>query len=101
MRVSINVAAGLVAGLALGLVVCGDGASAQTQAKPPDCPKQGAPEKIEGQVVKMDPNQGTLTIRGPDGATHEFHASKETIQGMKVGDKIEANLRVPDNCKKG
>src|SRR5205809_610629 len=89
------------AGLALGLVLGGGAASAQTQGKPGDCPKQGAPEKVQGQVVKVDPNQGTLTVRGPDGMTHEFQASKETIQNMKIGDKIEATLRVPENCKKG
>jgi len=97
MRTWINV----VAGLALGLMLWSGAASAQTQSKPVDCPKQGAPEKVEGQVVKVDPDHGTLTIRAPDGATHEFQASKETVQGMKVGDNIEAKLRVPENCKKG
>jgi len=97
MKTWINVAA--ATGLALGL--WGGAASAQAQGKPADCPKQGAPEKVQGQVVKVDPNQGTLTVRGPDGMTHEFQASKETIQNMKAGDKIEAMLRVPENCKKG
>ena len=96
-----NIAAGLATGLALGLVLGGGAVSAQTQGTPADCPKQGAPEKMQGQVVKVDPNQGTLTVRGPDGMTHEFQASKEMIQNMKVGDEIEATLRVPEKCKKG
>ncbi len=41
-----------------------------------------------------------MTLRAPDGTTQEFHASKETLQDMKVGEKVEAELRVPENCKK-
>jgi hypothetical protein len=33
-----------------------------------------------------------------DGKTHEFQASKETLQDLKVGDKIEANLRSLPAC---
>ena len=54
---------------------------------------------IEGQVVKVDAAQGKVTVRGADGTTHEFQASKETLQGMKVGDKIAAKPRM-DDCKK-
>ncbi len=66
-----------------------------------DCPKVGAVEKVEGQVVKVDPSQGTLSLRAPDGKMHEFHASKGTLQDMKVGDKIEAKLRIAEKCRKG
>jgi hypothetical protein len=38
-------------------------------------------------------------VRGADGTTHEFQASKETLQDMKVGDKIAAKPRM-DDCKK-
>ena len=72
---------------------------ALAQAKPADCPKPGAPEKVEGQVVKVDLQQGKLTLRGSDGATHEFEASKETLQDVKVGDRIEAKLRLAAGCK--
>jgi hypothetical protein len=90
-----SIAAGLLAGA---LLVSG-AAHAQMQAKPDDCPK-GAAERLEGQVVKVDVAQGKVTVRGTDGTTHDFQASKETLQDMKVGDKIQAKLRVPDNCKK-
>jgi hypothetical protein len=32
------------------------------------------------------------------GATHEFQASKETLQDLKVGDRIDANLREAPKC---
>lgn len=47
----------------------------------------------------MDNAQGKVTVRGTDGTIHEFQASKETLQSMKVGDKIAAKPRM-DDCKK-
>jgi hypothetical protein len=88
-----RIAAAVLAGA---LLVSGAG-HVQAQAKP-DCPK-GGPERVEGQVVKVDTAQGKVTVRGADGTTHEFLASKETLEDMKVGDKIAAKLR-SDDCKK-
>jgi hypothetical protein len=34
-----------------------------------------------------------VTIRTSDGKMHEFQASKETLQDLKEGDRIEARLR--------
>jgi hypothetical protein len=96
MKTSIRMAAWALAGL----MPWGAVTLAQAQGKPADCPRPGAAEKVEGQVLKVDPSRGTLTVRAPDGTTHEFHASKETLQDMKVGDKIQAKLRVSENCKK-
>ena len=81
--------------LAGALLVSGAG-HVQAQNKP-DCPK-GVVD-IEGQVVKVDLAQGKVTVRGANGTTHEFQASKETLQDMKVGDKIAAKPRM-DDCKK-
>ena len=81
--------------LAGALLVSGAG-HVQAQNKP-DCPKGTV--DIEGQVVKVDAAQGKVTVRGADGTTHEFQASKETLQDMKVGDKIAAKPRM-DDCKK-
>ena len=81
--------------LAGALLVSGAG-HVQAQNKP-DCPK-GVVD-IEGQVVKIDTAQGKVTVRGANGTTHEFQASKETLQDMKVGDKIAAKPRT-DDCKK-
>jgi len=85
-----------VAVLSGALVVTG---AAYAQAPKADCPK-GAAERVEGQVVKVDPAQNKVTVRGADGATHEFQASKETIQDIKVGETLKAKLRVPEHCKK-
>ncbi len=68
--------------------------------KPGDCGKAGAPEKVEGQVVKIDADQGKLTVRAADGTTHEFQGSKETLQDYKVGDQIKAKLRSAPDCSK-
>ena len=71
-------------------------AFAQTK---PECDKSKTPQTLEGQVVAIDLNKGAVTMRGSDGATHEFQASKETLQGYKVGDRIEAKLRSAPECK--
>jgi hypothetical protein len=67
---------------------------------PLNCPKPGAPQRVEGQVVAVDAAKGTMVVRAADGSTHEFQASRETLQDMKVGDRIEAKLRpAAANCK--
>jgi hypothetical protein len=69
---------------------------ALAQSKPADCPKA---EKVDGQVTKVDMQQGKLTVRGSDGKTYEFTATKETLQDKKVGDHIEVTRRMPAGCK--
>jgi hypothetical protein len=74
--------------------------SALGQAKPA-CDAQGrvmTPQKVEGQVVRLDPAQNKITVREANGTTHEFQASKETLQDLKVGDRINANLREAPKC---
>jgi hypothetical protein len=74
--------------------------SAFGQAKPA-CDPQGrvmTPQKVEGQVVKVDVAQSKVTVRDVKGAMHEFQASKETLQDLKVGDRIDANLREAPKC---
>ena len=88
----------LSAGLAAGIMLWSGTALGQDQLV--GCNKAGAPEKVEGQVVSVDLDQGKLTLRGADGSTHVFQASKETIQDYKVGDRIEAKLRSAKDCSK-
>jgi hypothetical protein len=57
------------------------------------------PEKIQGQVIRVDPDQGKLTLQDTDGTVREFHASKEVVQQYKVGDRVVATLRPGQNCK--
>lgn len=53
------------------------------------------PQTVEGQVADVDLEQGKLRIRAIDGTMHEFQASRETLEGYKVGDPIKAKLRTP------
>ena len=55
--------------------------------------KGSAPEKIDGQVVKVDPGKGMITVRNKDGSMHEFKGDAETLREYKQGDNIELTLR--------
>lgn len=94
MRMGLRVAAGFAVVFAVWT------GTALAQGKPA-CDAQGkttAPEKVEGQVVKVDTGQGKITVREADGTVHEFQASAETLQGLKVGDRIGAKLREAPKC---
>ena len=56
------------------------------------------PEKVEGQVVRVDQKTDKVTIRDNSGTTHEFQANKETTKDLKPGDRIEARLRQAPKC---
>ena len=67
----------------------------------PVCDQQGkvrTAEKVAGDVTKVDVARGRVTLREADGTIHEFQASAETLQGVKVGDRIEAVLREAPAC---
>ena len=69
------------------------------QSKPScDQAKAAAPQKVEGKVARVDQAQGKVAVVASDGKTHEFQADKETLKDLKVGDRIEANLRSIPNC---
>jgi ribosomal protein S1 len=69
------------------------------QSKPScDQMKASAPQKVEGKVVRVDQAQGKVAVTESDGKTHEFQASKETLQDLKVGDNVEARLRELPRC---
>lgn len=79
------VAIGLSTGLAFG------------QQPKADC-KTRAPQKVEGQVVRVDANTNKITIRDKSGTTHEFQANQDTTKDMKPGDHVEARLREAPKC---
>ena len=88
----------LAAGLAVGLTLWTGTALGQGR---PACDPQGkvkTAEKIEGQVIKIAIPQGRVTVREADGTIHEFQASAETLQDLKVGGRVEAKLREAPNC---
>jgi hypothetical protein len=86
------------AGVAASLILLSG--TAPGQDKPANCTKDtaGLSERLEGQVAKVDPDQGTVTLRASNGQTYEFRASKETLQGYKVGDHIAAMRRSDPGC---
>ncbi|KRT68670.1 MAG: hypothetical protein XU15_C0018G0047 [candidate division NC10 bacterium CSP1-5] len=86
---------GLGAGVAVSVLLWSGAALAQD--KPAGCGK-ATPEKVEGQVVKIDPDKGKITVRATDGTTYEFEAAKETLEEYKVGDTIKAKLRSAPEC---
>ena len=80
------------------LVLWAGGAPGQGK---PDCDLRGnvsTPQKVEGQVVKIDAGQTRVTVREADGKDYEFTASKETLETLKVGDHIKATLRSAPRC---
>jgi hypothetical protein len=80
------------------LVFWSGSVSGQTK---PACDQQGrvmTPQKVEGQVVKVDTAQNKVTVRQADGTVHEFQASADALTGFKVGDRIEATLREAPKC---
>ena len=88
----------VAAGLAVTVVLWSGSAMGQSK---PTCDQQGrvmTPQKVEGQIVKVDAAQNKLTVRQADGTVHEFQASPEALQSFKVGDRIEANLREAPKC---
>ena len=93
-----------LAGLAAVVFLAGGVATVDAQStrskKTAECPpaKANAPERLEGQVIAVDQNDGKVTIRGADGQTHEFRGNKDTVREYKVGDRLELNLRTGQNC---
>ena len=68
------------------------------QDKPARCDRAGSPEKVDGLVLSIDRGSGKLRVREANGTIREFKASKEALQDLKVGDRIEATLRSVPNC---
>ena len=88
----------LSAGLAVGCLLWTGTALGQAR---PECDQQGkvkTPERVGGEVTKVDMPQGRVTVRESDGTLHEFQASKETLQNVKVGGRVEAQLREAPKC---
>jgi len=88
----------LSAGLAVGCLLWTGTALGEVR---PVCDPQGkvkTPERVGGDVTKVDMAQGRVTVRESDGTLHEFQASKETLQNVKVGGRVEAQLREAPKC---
>jgi NADPH-dependent 2,4-dienoyl-CoA reductase/sulfur reductase-like enzyme len=55
--------------------------------------RRNTPDTVGGQVTEIDPARNRVTMRDGDGTVREFEASKETLEDLKVGDRIEAKRR--------
>jgi hypothetical protein len=86
--------------LASGIVAVGllSSSLAFAQQKPANCDRSRVPDKVEGQVVRVDHSNNKVTIRDSKGMTHEFQSNAETAKDLKAGDRIEATLRQAPNC---
>ena len=88
----------LSAGLAVGLMLWTGTSLGQGRPACDQQAKMKTPERIEGEVTKVDVAQGRVTVRQSDGTVHEFQASTETLRDLKVGGRVEAKLREAPNC---
>jgi ribosomal protein S1 len=83
----------------LAVVVLLGGSALAQQSAPPKVNCHANPrQKVEGQVVKIDAATNVITVKESDGSVHEFKASRETLQDLKAGDRIDARLRPAENC---
>ncbi|HKW92270.1 MAG TPA: hypothetical protein VJX92_10245 [Methylomirabilota bacterium] len=60
--------------------------------------KMSTPQKVVGEVVKVDAGLDKITVKDSNGTVHEFQVSKETLRNFKAGDHIEATLREAPKC---
>lgn len=81
------------AGVALAAPLLLWSGTALGQAANPPVHQGSTPRSVEGRVVRIDRTQGKVTIQAADGSKYEFQASKETLDDLKEGDRIEARLR--------
>lgn len=97
----------IAAALLAAIVMFAGAAFSQTQVPDPSITqptnkvctgaRADAPKKLEGKIVKIDHDRGTLTVRTHDGKLQDFEGSRETVREYKLGDELEATLR-PQNC---
>ena len=87
----------VAASIMLAVPLCAGLAAAQSKSAC-DQLNANAPQQVEGKVVRIDPATNKVAVAEANGKTHEFQASKETLQDLKVGDHIEAKLRQGPKC---
>jgi hypothetical protein len=88
----------LSAGLAVGCLLWTGTAVGQARPACDQQAKMKTPERVEGEVTKVDVARGRVTVQQSDGTVHEFQASAETLQDLKVGGRVVAKLRETPNC---
>ena len=67
---------------------------AAAQSKPAcDQMKANAPQTVEGKVARIDAASNKVAVTEANGKTHEFQASKETLQDRQGGPHTEPTPR--------
>lgn len=56
-------------------------------------PGSRAPERWSGEVVSVNPDEGTMTVRLSDGTMQAFRGEKDTLKNYKPGDRVSGKLR--------
>ena len=99
MTAKIGALAGLLAAAVLWTAAAADQAKPVCEA-PKEAPESVAvtPQRPEGEVVKVDTASGKVTIREPDGKSHEYLASQKTLRELKEGDRVKVTLTQPRSC---
>lgn len=69
--------------------------TAAAPATGPTCDAKAASqvEMAEGKVVKIDRAGGKVTLRQPDGKSHEYRASQAALRDLKEGERLEVTVR--------
>jgi hypothetical protein len=83
--------------IAITLLSSGLAFGQQPQQPKADC-KTPSPQKVEGEVVRVDQTTNKVTIKDKSGSMHEFQSNPATTKDMKPGDQVEARLREAPKC---
>src|SRR5688500_17653241 len=95
----IAIVAALVVGLSLPATTLAQKKSSRDCPQPsasPGTSARSAPDQIMREVTAVDRTTNTVTLRMSDGSTQQFRANKETVDDLKVGNRIEAKKRTPE-----
>lgn len=89
-----------LAGLCAAGPLAAQAPSGQSAPQPtvPKCQPAKAPQMVSGQVVEISATGDRIRVRDTSGAQHEFQTTQETSRDLRVGDKIEAQLRPLPKC---
>lgn len=86
-------------GLAAAFVVLAAGAPMKNGNGQAACDKTRTPDKVEGQISRIDKDHQVLEVRKADGTTIEFRVAPDTLKQYAVGDHIQAKLRSATGCE--
>jgi hypothetical protein len=90
---SIAAALTVAAFLAAPAAWAADEKAKKDRSQPAASPSSRAPERWSGEVVSVNADEGTMTVRMTDGTMQAFRGEKDTLKDYKPGDKVSGKLR--------